>query len=371
MKTHRTILAAFALALLPALAQANDPNRTVESATTVLNEFIDLKVKGIPASLLSEAHGVAIVPNVIKIGLVVGGQRGKGVVVLKEADGSWRAPMFVTLTGGSVGWQAGAQSTDVVLVFKTKKSVEGLMKGKFTIGADAAAAAGPVGRRAAAATDAELKAEILSYSRTRGLFAGVSLDGSVLEIDERLNGEYYANPGAAPEAAIKLVQRIAQLAANPGLIGGQSAAGATAEQLPTPAGPSLLTPTGPIITEEPSLVGPMPLSLRVPEEAADANSIRPELARSSATLMSLVDKDWQRYLELPDEVAERGKHPSVRSLAAATGRYDAIANDPRYRSLAERPEFQMTRDLLRAYLDTLNAENSPKLALPPPPAGQR
>jgi lipid-binding SYLF domain-containing protein len=370
MKTHRTWLVALALALVPALAPANDPGRTVESATTVLNEFIDLKVKGIPAGLLAEAHGVAIVPNVIKVGLVVGGQRGKGVVVLKEADGSWRAPMFVTLTGGSVGWQAGAQSTDVVLVFKTKKSIEGLMKGKFTIGADAAAAAGPVGRRAGASTDAELKAEIYSYSRTRGLFAGVSLDGSVLEIDERLNGEYYANPGAPPEAAIKLVQRIAQLAANPGLIDGQPAEGTTAEQLPTPAGPSL-TPAGPIITEEPSLVGPLPRSLRVPDEPADANSLRPELARSSAALMSLVDKDWQRYLELPDEVEERGKHPSVRSLAAAAGRYDAVANDPRYRSLAERPEFQMTRDLLRAYLDTLNAENSPKLALPPPPAGQR
>jgi SH3 domain-containing YSC84-like protein 1 len=360
--------------LLPTLARANDPNRTVESATTVLNEFLDLKVKGIPAGLLSEAHGVAIIPGVIKVGLVVGGQRGKGVVVMKEADGSWRAPMFVTLTGGSVGWQAGAQSTDVVLVFKTKRSVEGLMKGKFTIGADAAAAAGPVGRRAGAATDAELKAEILSYSRTRGLFAGVSLDGSVLEVDDRLNSEYYREGGAPPEAAMKLVQRIAQLAAGGDAKEGQPADVATAEQLPTPAGPTL-TPAVPmnIIASEPTPAGPTLRSLRVPETeiVAGPDSIRPELAQAGKALSQLVDKDWQRYLELPDEVAGRGKHPSVRSLAAAVGRYDAIANDPRYRSLAERPEFITTRDLLRAYLDTLNAENSPKLALPPPPVGQR
>lgn len=374
MKTRRTYLFVLALALIPTLAQANDPNRTVESATTVLNEFLDLKVKGIPAGLLSEAHGVAIIPNVIKVGLVVGGQRGKGVVVMKEADGSWRAPMFVTLTGGSVGWQAGAQSTDVVLVFKTKRSVEGLMKGKFTIGADAAAAAGPVGRRAGASTDAELKAEILSYSRTRGLFAGVSLDGSVLEIDDRLNREYYRDGGAPPEAAMKLVQRIAQLAAGGDANEGQPAEVTTAEQLPTPAGPSL-APAGPttIIASEPAPAGPTLRSLRVPETeiVASADSIRPELAQAGKALSQLVDKDWQRYLELPDEVAERGKHPSVRSLAGAMGRYDAIANDPRYRSLAERPEFITTRDLLRAYLDTLNAENSPKLALPPPPSGQR
>jgi hypothetical protein len=219
-----------------------------------------------------------------------------------------------------------------------------------------------------------LKAEILSYSRTRGLFAGVSLDGSVLEIDERLNAEYYADPGAPPEAAMKLVQRIAQLAAGGGENQGQAADVATVEQLPTPAGPSL-APAGPttIIAGEPAPAGPTLRSLRVPETqiVASADSIRPELAQAARAMETLVDKDWQRYLELPDEVAGRGKHPSVRSLAGALGRYDAVANDPRYRSLAERPEFITTLDLLRAYLDTLNAENSPKLALPPPPSGQR
>jgi SH3 domain-containing YSC84-like protein 1 len=364
MKTFAPALAlASLLAALPTHAAAREPDRTVHSATTVLNEFLDLRVKGIPASLLAEAHGVAIVPGVIKVGLVLGGQRGKGVVVMREKDGSWRAPMFITLTGGSVGWQAGAQSTDVVLVFKTEKSVEGLLKGKFTIGADAAAAAGPVGRRAGASTDGELKAEIYSYSRTRGLFAGVSLDGSVLEVDERLNAEYYGEPGAAPpEAAIKLVQTIAAVTANPGLIDGQP------EQLPTPAGP-MLVPAGPTLVPG----GPTPFTPRPVEShlALDVEGVRVELARAHETLERLVDKDWQRYLELPDEVTGRGKHPSVRSLAAAAGRYDTIVSDIRYRALAERPEFQATHDGLRVYLQLLSGENPSKLALPPPPAGQR
>lgn len=364
MKTFSVALAvASLLAAQPAIASAREPDRTVQSATAVLNEFLDLRVKGIPASLLAEAHGVAIIPGVIKVGLVLGGQRGKGVVVIREKDGSWRAPTFITLTGGSVGWQAGAQSTDVVLVFKTEKSVEGLLKGKFTIGADAAAAAGPVGRRAGASTDGELKAEIYSYSRTRGLFAGVSLDGSVLEIDEGLVAEYYGAPGTAPpEAAIKLVQTIAAVTANPGLIDGQPA-----EELPTPAGP-MLTPAGPTFVPgqpTPAFRGPVEVPV-----ALDVDALRGELARSHESLKRLVDKDWQRFLELPDEVDERGKHPSVRSLAAAAGRYDTIMTDIRYRALAERPEFQATHDLLRAYLDTLSGENPTRLALPPPPGGR-
>src|SRR5688500_11544257 len=110
------VAVAMSLAFLPAAASAREPDLTVQNAQIVLDEFLDLRVRGIPARLLSEAHGVAVIPNVIKVGLVVGGQRGKGVVVIREEDGSWRAPLFITLTGGSVGWQAGAQATDVVLV---------------------------------------------------------------------------------------------------------------------------------------------------------------------------------------------------------------------------------------------------------------
>src|SRR5215470_10981392 len=144
--------------------------------------------------LLSEAQGVAIIPDVTKIGFIAGVRRGHGVVMVRDAEGEWSLPQFITLTGGSVGWQAGIQGTDVVLVFKTKKGVEGLMRGKFTIGADASVSAGPVGRDAEAATDTQLKAEILSYSRSRGLFAGVSIDGSALEVDQRAHVAFYGSP---------------------------------------------------------------------------------------------------------------------------------------------------------------------------------
>ena len=174
--------------LVPAATRAESGDKTIEAATEVLTALVGQRDDGIPAHLLAEAHAVAIIPNTIKVGLIVGGQRGRGVVVVKEKSGTWRAPSFLTMTGGSIGYQIGIQDADIVLVFTTAKSVEGLMKGTFKIGADAAAAAGPVGRRVEAATNERLKAEIYSYSRSRGLFAGVSVDGSVIEVDGRANG---------------------------------------------------------------------------------------------------------------------------------------------------------------------------------------
>jgi len=199
----------FAFALVPVVALllffASTPARAegkegekVESAAEVLEEIMAIPEKGIPPSLLHDASGIAIVPGLIKIGFVVGGRYGTGVLVVKEKGGGWSDPVFVSLAGGSVGWQIGAESTDVVLVFKSRKSIDGIMKGKFTLGADASIAAGPVGRRAEAATDEKLKAEIYSYSRSRGLFAGVSLEGSALQIDAEADAAYYGKEGIRP-----------------------------------------------------------------------------------------------------------------------------------------------------------------------------
>ena len=158
---------------IAATAQAADnPSDTVRKSEQVLAEIMAIPARAIPEHLLADAQGVAIVPNVIKIGFIAGGRRGHGVVLVRDHEGEWSLPQFVTLTGGSVGWQAGIQGSDIVLVFMTKKSVEGMLRNTFTIGADVSAAAGPVGRDAAAATDERLKAEILSYSRSRGLFLG-------------------------------------------------------------------------------------------------------------------------------------------------------------------------------------------------------
>ncbi|HLC18109.1 MAG TPA: lipid-binding SYLF domain-containing protein [Thermodesulfobacteriota bacterium] len=181
-----------------ALAAEGDEARKVEAAAEVLREIMEVPEKGLPESLFHEAYGIAVIPEVIKVGFVVGGRWGRGVVVVRDSSGGWSDPSFVTITGGSVGWQIGAQSTDVILVFKSSKGVEGMTRGKFTLGADAAIAAGPVGRQAEAATDAQLKAEIYSYSRSRGLFAGVSLEGSALQIDDEWNGRFYGKDGITP-----------------------------------------------------------------------------------------------------------------------------------------------------------------------------
>jgi lipid-binding SYLF domain-containing protein len=175
---------------LAAWAQSKELERA-SNATNVLREIARSPDKGVPESLLRKAKGIAVIPNLVKAGFVVGGRRGKGLLSVKNAQGVWTNPIYITMTGGSIGWQAGVQSSDVILIFRTQRSIDGIVNGKFTLGADAAVAAGPVGRQANAATDAELKAEIYSYSRARGLFAGIALDGSVLGIDYSANERIY------------------------------------------------------------------------------------------------------------------------------------------------------------------------------------
>jgi lipid-binding SYLF domain-containing protein len=194
---RRTLLIAglLCVGVQPCLSLAQTSmDLTVDAATGVLDEIMSVPAKQIPQYLLADAHGVAIIPNVVKGGFVVGVRHGRGVALIRDDMGQWNPPIFVSLTGGSVGWQAGIQSTDVVLIFRTRKSIDGLMSGRLTVGVDAAVAAGPVGRQAAAATDTSLGAEILSYSRSRGLFAGVSLDGSLMQLDHAAGSAYYHTP---------------------------------------------------------------------------------------------------------------------------------------------------------------------------------
>lgn len=188
--TRSLLLLSALLLTLPASA-APAPERRAENAVRVLDEIMRSPDRGIPSRMLQDAYAIAVIPDVVKAGLVIGGRRGRGVISVRTPDGTWSHPAFITLTGGSIGFQAGVQSADVILVFRSARGVDSIVNGKFTLGADAAVAAGPVGRNAQASTDAELKAEILSYSRARGLFAGVALDGAVLSIDHRANQSTY------------------------------------------------------------------------------------------------------------------------------------------------------------------------------------
>jgi lipid-binding SYLF domain-containing protein len=161
------------------------------NALRVLADIQQIPESAIPDKLLDEARAIVVVPDTLKIGLVFGGRRGHGLVSVKNPDGTWSNPSFVKLTGGSVGFQAGVQSADVVMVFRSDRGLDSIVNGKITLGADAGVAAGPVGRNASASTDGQLKAEIWSWSRARGLFAGVALDGAVLSIDDAANEAVY------------------------------------------------------------------------------------------------------------------------------------------------------------------------------------
>ena len=173
-----------------AIAGSQEDERA-RNAVRVLTDFQAIPESAIPDKLLDEARAIVVVPDSIKAGLVIGGRRGHGLMSVKNPDGTWSNPSFVSLTGGSIGFQAGVQSSDIVLVFRSDRGLESIVNGKFTLGADAGVAAGPLGRNASTATDGELKAEIWSWSRARGLFAGVALDGAVLAIDDRANEAVY------------------------------------------------------------------------------------------------------------------------------------------------------------------------------------
>jgi lipid-binding SYLF domain-containing protein len=171
-------------------------------ATQVVEELRSQRDQAIPDLLLERAHGIAVFPDVNKAAFVVGGRYGQGVLVVRDKAGGFTNPVFVRLAGGSVGWQIGVQQTDVVLVFTTKAGIDRITSGKMTLGADASVAAGPVGRQASAATDGSFKAEVYSYSRSRGLFAGLALDGSALTIDAKANRSFYRNRDVTAQQVI-------------------------------------------------------------------------------------------------------------------------------------------------------------------------
>jgi lipid-binding SYLF domain-containing protein len=189
-------LATFAFALGGADAHASSTtDKRLDESRRVFESFSNLTEQAIPSWLLERAYGVVVVPRVIKGALMIGGRGGKGVMSVRNPDGSWSNPSFVTLAGANFGFQWGVQSTDLVLVLMSRKSVEGIAGGKVTLGADASVAAGPVGRSATAATDATLKAQVLAYARNEGIFAGVAVDGSVIAIDDKANASAYGVSG--------------------------------------------------------------------------------------------------------------------------------------------------------------------------------
>ena len=209
-KKFLIIAAAAALALpcyLPALSaqsptsavKQSDEAERASNAANVLKEIMEAPDQSIPEGLLKKAYGIAVIPHVVKGAFGIGGRYGKGLVAQRNADGGWGTPLFIEIGGGSFGLQIGVESTDVIMVFTNSEGFKPLLKGKLKIGADASATAGPVGRKAEVGTDILLKSAIYSYSRAKGLFAGIALDGAVIQLDDSSNKNAYGKEAEAAE----------------------------------------------------------------------------------------------------------------------------------------------------------------------------
>lgn len=218
-KTIASILLCFGL--VPAVFAASsreDLQNRVNAAKTVLDEILSAQDRSIPMNILEQATCVGVVPGMLKGAFIFGGQYGQGVVTCRTGKG-WSAPAFIRMAGGSFGFQIGGQSTDLVLVAVNDRGFQDLLKSKFKIGGDASAAAGPVGRAGQAATDWKMNAELLSYSRNKGLFAGIDLDGTSVTQNSEDTNTYYGTPHtfesilkgdvAVPQGAVPFVRSVA------------------------------------------------------------------------------------------------------------------------------------------------------------------
>jgi lipid-binding SYLF domain-containing protein len=251
MRLTAPLLVLCALLVAGPAAASNGETAIIDKSLKVLTEVQAMPDLQVPDWLLQRAEGIAILPEVVKAGAIVGGRGGTGVLLVRHRDGSWSNPLFVGIGAGSFGWQFGVQAADIVLVFTTRKSVEGITDGKITLGGDASAVAGPVGRSASAATSMTFDAEVYSYSRAKGLFAGLSVEGSVLFIRDAANQRFYGKDQVvasdiiaetapvAPPPAPALIDEVARITAVPPPAPAQPAA--PSPGAPTPSQPAPVT----------------------------------------------------------------------------------------------------------------------------------
>jgi lipid-binding SYLF domain-containing protein len=318
------------------LAPPTAPDQIVVDATNVLSQSVTM-TSGLPQKMLTDAQGVAIVPSMVRGAFVVGVQHGRGVLLVRGANGAWQPPRMISITGGSLGYQVGVQSTDLILIFRTQQSVANVMRGTLKVGVDASAAAGPVGRQASAATDLPMQTEILSYSRARGAFVGASIDGTSISFDKATDAAYYQPPGTVPASATQLVQLMSTLSN-----GASPAASATT------AASAATSPAS------------------VPQAPNAVEAARQQLDASSRQLAASLDDQWKKYLALPPEVYIPNHMPSMESIVQAINRYESVSRQPQYANLASQPAFQATLKGLWK-LGELQQGGQQELRLPPPP----
>lgn len=385
------------LAIVPATAQMRNPANlgreidTINDSVTVINEVMRIPAKSIPAAMFAKAEGLVIVPSMVKGGFGIGGAHGRGIFMTRRPDRSWEAPVFITMTNGSFGFQIGLQAIDVVLIFNSRRSVESFQSGKFTLGVDAAATAGPIGRQAQIGTDITLKSEIFSYSRTRGLFVGAAIDGGVMSLDNNSTNLYYNQAGGFPPGASALIQTVsrfsgAPLPAQPGQQDGLSNQPGTQPQEGVPYSGQL--GIGPANSyqnqnqnpnQSPSQSqnyyadysapgtgnanpGGGPAARPNPGQTGGASSAasistRRQLADAFTKLGPMLDPQWQTYLALPSEIFAGAETPDPpREVIQDTlNHYRAVAENNQYQALTSRQEFQTVFQLLGQYQQVLMA----------------
>jgi len=307
------LVALFAMAGLAAASERRDADLDrIQSASTILSQIMSAPDRAIPDSIMSGAKCIAIMPSALKASFLVGANYGKGVAMCRTEHG-WSAPAFFKLTGGSFGFQAGGQASDLVLIVRTVDGMQHLLHSKFKLGADASAAAGPVGRDAQAMTDLTLRAQVLTYSRSRGLFLGVSLSGGVIKQDQADTQAFYGKDWSyygllngqvpVPQDAELLLKTVEKYAPTPKLMVAPAAAAAPAAQVaqpapapvataavtPAPAATTATTTTTPAPASSPAATqqvadsgaAPAPSAAATPD-ADDSDAPAPAVAQSAA-----------------------------------------------------------------------------------------
>ncbi|MGV3485906.1 MAG: lipid-binding SYLF domain-containing protein [Planctomycetaceae bacterium] len=330
----------------------------VNEATLIIQELVAGTAMQIPENLLASAEGVAIVPHYVRGAFVIGVAGGRGVLAVRDANRNWQAPEFITIGGGSIGWQAGVQATDLVLVFRSPRSLNNMRTGKLTLGANASAAAGPIGRYASAATDASAQAEIFTYSKSRGLFAGVALDGASLQIDTLATQNYYqtrlGGPGVIPQSAISLVNELTRFSSTVPTVGPAEAA-IPAGTLP---GAATSLPETSLAPTAGTVINPLTGTIVVPP-----GGLAP-LEAAVSSLLANVDAQWQAYLALPATWKNATELPTHQVYSTLT-RYERVATNPQFAALRTLPAFEQALAELRSL--AARSSQTHNLKLPPPP----
>jgi SH3 domain-containing YSC84-like protein 1 len=348
----------FMLAASPAYPQASQSPPGLEAlgevvlaeATEVLRKLASSTSEGIPNRLVADAYGIAIVPHYHRGVFVPGIGGGRGVILTRDATGQWSVPEFITLSGGSPGRQMVPQATDLVLILRSPQSIDKIRRGKLTLGEAASAAVGPSGRYVTTSTDAEFQAEILTYARSEGLVAGISLGDAALRLDIPATNAFY-DVGTNAIRYVAPTERY--LPQSVEVLVNELTRYTFQQDVRQPS-------TSPLPKESNTLEQPPPPPAAVP--SIDARAVK--LSQSVVALQAKVDEQWKQYFSLPPDWFS-GRQLSAADVHSILTRYERVKNNPQFAALRALPEFHQSMQELREL--EAKVGGAPELPLLPPP----